>query len=666
MKATQPREPDEPSDTVQATEKMKKLIRDNATHPLVPGSLLACIMGDPQSRRTQPPEPAALAGFDKAPTLDVVSHFQQLEFLSDEQAAKILGADNQFVAAFKDLSRRIPEIAQVTGCDRGSVEQLARALFSAKLMAEYLEIVTPPQLSYERTPGGTVDLLEELFDSFRKIVGGAWSVFFPRSEFSLATDASAQFWMACLYSDRTEEMVNGFVGLFQLQHRDRLLALNRGYVKQSGLHLRDAITEYLDNSKEKILKLHEAVGENVKEGLDRSFAGIVSVLNKLELPPSMILFYEVLTRDVCDAFSHMDGAVTSKENRFIQYLLRQIGTISDEYTSQSNRPYAVAQERLEQVLQELDELVGIAEVKERVRQVANFAKIQQLRIAQGLKPISASYHSVYTGNPGTGKTTVARLMGRIFKALGALKKGHLVECDRAALVGEYVGQTAPRTNAVVDSALDGILFIDEAYSLTKDHEDFGQEAIETLLKRMEDNRDRLIVIVAGYPVEMKRFLNSNPGLNSRFTRFIEFPDYTPQELCRIFTLMCRKNGLVLTPELKEKTLHHFMHLHGRREENFGNARLVRNCFEAAINAQASRLAAKGTFDSKALTLLEGTDLTTPAQTGFEEFRRSKRGYVVNCASCRQVYSWSPDLDIIDAICTKCGQTYNCEFGSPAS
>ncbi len=643
---------------------MKKTVSDNSAHPLVPGSLLACIMGDPQSRKTQPFDSTVLTEFDKSPTLDVVAQCQQIQLLSDEQAAKIIGADNQFVSAFKELSRKIPEVAQVTGCDRESVGQLARALFSAKLMAEYLEIVTPPQLSYERTPRGTVDLLEQLFDAFRKIVGGAWSVFFPRTEFSLSTDASAQFWMACLYSDRTDEMVNGFVGLFQLQHRDRLQSLNRGYLKQSGLHLRDAITEYLDNSKEKILKLHDAVGENVKEGLDRSFAEIVSVLNKLELPSLMVLYYEALTRDVCEAFSRMDGAVTSKENRFIQYLLRQVAAISEEYTSQSSRPYSVAEEKLEQVLQELDELIGIAEVKDKVKQLANFAKIQQLRIAQGLKPISTSYHSVYTGRPGTGKTTVARLMGRIFKALGALKKGHLVECDRAALVGEYVGQTAPRTNAVVDSALDGILFIDEAYSLTKEHQDYGQEAMETLLKRMEDNRDRLIVIVAGYPDEMQTFVNSNPGLSSRFTRFIEFPDYSPQELCRIFTLMCRKNGLTLTPELKEKILHHFIHRHSERTENFGNARLVRNCFEAAINAQASRLAARGAFDSKALTILEAGDLATPAQAAFEEYRQSKRGYVVKCPSCNQAYSWSPQLDIIDAICTKCGQTYNCQFGTP--
>jgi len=325
-------------------------------------------------------------------------------------------------------------------------------------------------------------------------------------------------------------------------------------------------------------------------------------------------------------------------------------------------PRAVAEEKLEQVLLELDELVGITTVKQKVKETANFARIQQMRIAQGLKSIPTSYHAVYTGNPGTGKTTVARLMGRIYKSLGVLKKGHLIECDRSALVGEYVGQTAPRTNAVIDSALDGILFIDEAYSLVKEHEDYGQEAIETLLKRMEDDRNRMIVIVAGYPEEMERFIHSNPGLQSRFNRFIEFPDYTPQELCRIFALMCRKNALSLTPELKEKVLHHFNCLHRERGENFGNARLVRNCFEAVINGQASRLAASGMFDTRALTMLEALDLNTPAQNSLEECRKSKKGYVVKCPGCSQVYSWSPDLDIIDAVCTKCGKTYNCEFG----
>src|SRR5438046_2668353 len=218
---------------------MNELVSDFSTHPLVPGALLASIMGDPQSRRGQPLDNAALLTCNKLPTLDIVSRFQNLGILAEEQASEIIAADNQYVTSFRELCRRIPEVAQVTECDKKSVEQLARALFSAKLMSEYLEILTLPQLSYEKTARGTVDLLEALFDSFREIVGGAWSVFFPRAEFSLITDASAQFWMACLYSSRTEEMANGFVGLFLTAHRDRLHTLNRGYVQHSRMHSRD-------------------------------------------------------------------------------------------------------------------------------------------------------------------------------------------------------------------------------------------------------------------------------------------------------------------------------------------------------------------------------------------------------------------------------------------
>ena len=342
---------------------------------------------------------------------------------------------------------------------------------------------------------------------------------------------------------------------------------------------------------------------------------------------------------------------------------KQIAAISEEQRAGAAGSAPVTQaEKLEEVLRELDELIGLATVKEKVRQTASFARVQQMRVAQGLKAIPTSYHSVYTGNPGTGKTTVARLMGRIYKSLGILKKGHVVECDRAALVAEYIGQTAPRTNAVIDSALDGILFIDEAYSLVKDYEDFGQEAIETLLRRMEDNRDRLIVIVAGYPVEMGRFIASNPGLHSRFARFLEFPDYTAGELCRIFSLMCRKNGLTLTPALKEKVLHHFHFLHAERGENFGNARLVRNCFEAVINAQATRLAA-GEIDVRDLSRLEASDLDTPSDGARTAFQQSGRGYTVRCGHCGQDYSWSPGLDLREAQCTQCGKAYDCEFGT---
>lgn len=642
---------------------MNELVGDFKTHPLIPGGLLAAIAGDPQIRKSKPLSHSELVKYNKLTVVQIVGEVQNAGLMTTEQAERILTVDGQYVRYYRDLTLNVREVSAVTGCDPESVQHLARASFSARLMSEYLEILTSPHVSYEKTAHGTVDLLAALFDAFRHIVGGAWSVFFPQSDFGLVTDASAQFWVSCLYNARPEEMVGGFVGVFRLPHKDRLQALNRDYRPETGLRLKDAITEYLDRAREKTQKLHEAVEANVKAGLDHAFAEIVRIIAKLQLPSLLVLYYDFLTREVCGAFAGMDGSVSPKENRFIQYLYQQIAVLSQEahgaagYGSSSS-----GEESLEDVLRELDELVGLGAVKEKVRQLANFAKIQQMRIAEGMQPIGASYHAVYTGNPGTGKTTVARLMARIYRSLGILRKGHLVECDRSALVAEYVGQTAPRTNAVIDRALDGVLFIDEAYSLAKGQDDFGDEAIETLLKRMEDNRDRLIVIVAGYPEEMERFVRSNPGLHSRFSRFIEFPDYSPLELCRIFGAMCRRNGLVISPALREKVMHHFHYLWEHRDEHFGNARLARNSFEAVIHAQANRLASSAKVDAMALTRLDAEDLLTPADAAREAYRQSGKGYLVSCDRCGETYSWIPSMDLREALCTKCGKTYDCEFG----
>jgi hypothetical protein len=642
---------------------MNALVKDFKTHPLVPGAVLAAMAGDPATRRLRPFDAAALAKFNKQTTVEILEQLQDSGIVLREQAEKILQVDAHVVRSFRDLTLLLPEVADTTGCDAASVQQIARALFGVKLFSDYLEILIPPDLSYERTASGTVDLPAALYDAVRHLVGGAWSVFFPREEFGLVADAAAQFWVSCLYSSRPEEMAGGFVGLFRRAHKNRLCALNRDYLPPPGLRLKDPISEYLDGAKEKLDKLHAAVDAPVKGGLERVFAEIVRIVGRLELPPIVVLYYEHFTREICEAFSGMDGTVSPKENRFIQYLLKQVGVACRELHGTGPGGTAVPEgEQLDEVLRELDELIGIVGVKEKIRQTANFAKIQQMRVVQGLPSIPTSYHSVYTGNPGTGKTTVARLMGRVFKSLGILRKGHLVECDRSALVAEYVGQTAPRTNAVIDRALDGILFIDEAYSLVKDHEDFGQEAIETLLKRMEDDRNRLIVIVAGYPEEMERFLRSNPGLRSRFPRHIEFPDYSTHELSRIFGQMCRRNGLVLTPELREKVMHHFHQLRATRDEHFGNARLVRNCFETVITAQATRLAQLGSMDAKALSQLEAADLQTASEPEREAYRRANGTYTVFCEHCGELYSWTPELNLRDGQCSKCGKTYDCEFG----
>ena len=261
--------------------------------------------------------------------------------------------------------------------------------------------------------------------------------------------------------------------------------------------------------------------------------------------------------------------------------------------------------------QELDDLIGLDAVKDEVRSLANFVKLQKQRQEQGLKSPKLSYHLVFTGSPGTGKTTVARIVARIYKDLGILKSGHTVETDRSGLVAKYMGQTALKTNEVVNSALDGVLFIDEAYSLVPEDgngQDYGQEAISTLLKRMEDDRDRLVVIIAGYPREMKRFIDSNPGLQSRFTRYIDFPDYTADELFRIFQMYLRKNQYTLAPDAEEVLRKKLDYTVEHKDRNFGNARFVRNIFEKSIQQQANRLAGKTGLSHRQLTELTTEDV----------------------------------------------------------
>ena len=259
---------------------------------------------------------------------------------------------------------------------------------------------------------------------------------------------------------------------------------------------------------------------------------------------------------------------------------------------------------------ELDELIGLESVKEEVHTIANFAKIQQQRKAQGLKVPKMSFHLVFTGSPGTGKTTVARIVARIYKDLGILKSGHTVETDRSGLVAEYVGQTATKTNAVIDSALNGVLFIDEAYALVPENagSDYGQEAISTLLKRMEDDRDKLVVIIAGYPDEMQRFIDSNPGLQSRFTRYINFPDYSEQELYDIFHLYLNKNQYTITDDAAQLLKDNLNYAVAHKTKNFGNARFVRNIFERAVEQQANRLSAKRSISDDELSVLTKEDI----------------------------------------------------------
>ncbi len=265
---------------------------------------------------------------------------------------------------------------------------------------------------------------------------------------------------------------------------------------------------------------------------------------------------------------------------------------------------------LEELLAELDALVGLAAVKAEVKLVTNLLRIEKLRIERGLKVVEHSHHLVFTGNPGTGKTTVGRLLAQIYRTLGVVGKGQLVETDRSGLVAGYIGQTAIKVKEVFTKAIGGVLLIDEAHALARGQDrDFGHEAIDMIVKLMEDHRDDVVLIVAGYPDEMAMFLDANPGLRSRFPKTVYFDDYTNEELLRIFEGMCAKSHYTPTEEAKAKVL---AYVAARpRDRGFGNARLTRNLFEAAVSAQASRVVELGEVSDAVLVGLEAADIPTP-------------------------------------------------------
>lgn len=256
---------------------------------------------------------------------------------------------------------------------------------------------------------------------------------------------------------------------------------------------------------------------------------------------------------------------------------------------------------------ELDSLIGLENVKEEVKTLANLVRVQQARKEEGLKNSALSYHLVFTGNPGTGKTTIARIIASIYKDLKILKRGHLVETDRSGLVAEYLGQTAVKTNAVIDKALDGVLFIDEAYTLTDDQDSYGKEAVATLLKRMEDDRDRLVVILAGYTNNMARFITTNPGLESRFNRYIDFPDYSRDELYKIFMMLIKKYEYIIDAEAEIYIQELIQSEVTSKGEQFGNARFIRNLFEKVLANQANRLAKEQNLSADRLRTIKKED-----------------------------------------------------------
>ncbi len=273
-------------------------------------------------------------------------------------------------------------------------------------------------------------------------------------------------------------------------------------------------------------------------------------------------------------------------------------------------PELTPQEKIAATLAELDALTGLASIKGEVRTLVNVLQLQRQRQELGLPQTPLSLHLVFRGNPGTGKTTVARIIGRIYSALGLLEKGHLVEVDRSALVAEFAGQTGPKTHRKIDEALGGLLFVDEAYSLVAEgrEDPYGHEAVQALLKRMEDDRQRLAVILAGYPEPLNNLLTSNPGLSSRFSTQLTFDDYEPGELGQIFRSLCQQNQYQVVGPAQARLLLSLAWLHKRRDEHFGNGRLVRNMFEQSIRRLANRVAGIAPLTKELLTTFEADDI----------------------------------------------------------
>ena len=365
---------------------------------------------------------------------------------------------------------------------------------------------------------------------------------------------------------------------------------------------------------------------------DENFFFIGQILNRCRRRSFYTRYFTLLYR-LFSFIAKADGSITENETIWLNKLLElnpqrdNVNIVFNVGKGPAYKPIApkaelnsqnaemqetksqATAEQESQPIEELNNLIGLANVKTEISSLSNLVKVQQVRKSRGMYVSNVSYHCVFTGNPGTGKTTVARIVAEIYKDLGVLKKGHLIETDRSGLVAEYVGQTAPKTNAIIDSALDGVLFIDEAYSLVQGGQvDYGKEAISTLLKRMEDDRDRLVVILAGYSKEMGDFINSNSGLQSRFNRYINFPDYSSDELIQIFKFILKKNDCTATDSAIEKVKEYVCYALGHKDQNFGNARFIRNFFEKTLIEQANRLAAEPNITNEMLSTIEESDI----------------------------------------------------------
>lgn len=401
-----------------------------------------------------------------------------------------------------------------------------------------------------------------------------------------------------LLPNNNEDMLNNDFDTISLAHQ-------KGLYKEIAKQLIDIGA--MDNPMEITIQetQDEKVISSTKSQNNLAFPTFLKISNNPLFEEYATVLYRYAT-----IVSKADNVVTKIEENILKDIYQQThNPIPEKKNDALNISKGNKNESLDEVLNELNSLIGLNAVKSEINTLINFVKVQKAREASGLKSSSLSYHIVFTGNPGTGKTTVARIVAKIYKHLGILTEGQLVETDRSGLVAEYVGQTAVKVNKTVNSALNGILFIDEAYSLVGENkDDFGKEAVATLIKRMEDDRDKLVLILAGYTNEMSDFIETNPGFKSRFNRYINFPDYTTEELFDIFESKCKSLDYHLTDTAKTKLKSVFETAYLSRDKSFGNGRLVRNVFEKSLEQQANRIAKESNLTKELLTTITDEDI----------------------------------------------------------